>query len=150
MRKFVLMMMAVAAMATGCVSRPIGHSGYQELTPAEYRVLVVRARNLLINDNNTSPEQGDFLVANEPEIKLYYYDDIQGRMSLTWSMDKKIFRVTYIGVLNSRDTNELTVQTSIWRLDDPASYRGEELSSPQDIRNQLSTTKEYFREMRKR
>ena len=151
MRILLLVAMLLTAVMTGCASRPIGQSGYQELTPAEYKVLIVRARNLIISDEkNALPEQREFILANEPEIKLYYYDNVQGRMSVTWSTEKKVFRVSYIGVLNSRDTDELIVQLSIWRMDEPEKYRGEELASPQDIRNKLSTTKEYFKEMRRR
>lgn len=100
----------------GCQSRPVGSSGYEELTDSEKAALVRIARNVIQQeDSELQGSQLNYILKTEPEMRIFYRGDCYGRATLTWQMPRKYFRVAFSGVLNSDNSEELIVRYSVLR-----------------------------------
>ena len=100
----------------GCESRPVGSSGFVELNDSEKAELVRIARNVIQQeDSGIQRNQLNYILNSEPEMRIFYRSDCYGRATLTWQLPRKYFRVSFSGLLNSKDSDELIVRYSVLR-----------------------------------
>ena len=97
----------------GCESRPVGSSGFVELNDSEKAELVRIARNVIQQeDSEIQRNQLNYILNSEPEMRIFYRGDCYGRATLTWQLPRKYFRVSFSGLLNSKDSDELIASPS--------------------------------------
>jgi len=104
-------------------SHPRGDSGYAELTPDEITSLVNYARSVIRNQKSELRKNQYQYIANyQPDVRISYRSDCYGRAIISWTLDKKTFRVIFLGDLTSRDPDRLNVNYSVVRETDQINY----------------------------
>lgn len=132
----------------GCESRPVGSSGYAELTDSEKAELVKIARNVIRQeDSEIQGSQLNYILNSEPEMRIFYRGDCYGRATLTWQLPRKYFRVSFSGLLNSRDSDELIVRYSVLRETGQETVRDPGPSA--QLREALEFTREEWESLKK-